>query len=78
MAKIPERRFLRLHQIIGRQSNNGGDIDPLVPVSKTTWYQGIKDGRFPKPCRFLGNSISVWRTTDIAKLIGEPIAKKGQ
>lgn len=36
----------------------------LIPVSKSTWWAGIKKGRFPKPVK-LGARISAWRVQDI-------------
>ena len=41
-----------------------------IPVSRSTWYQGIKDGRFPKPVK-LGVRSSAWRAEDIWRLIEE-------
>lgn len=43
---------------------------PIIPVSRATWYQGIKDGRFPKPIK-LGERIPVWRVEDI-RALAEP------
>ncbi len=55
-----QSRFLRLREVLAP----GGPI----PVSKSTWWAGIKDGRFPKPVK-LGRRISVWRAEDIEHLI---------
>ena len=52
--------LLRLRQIIGPGNP--------IPVSKSTWWQGVKDGRFPKPIK-LGPRVTVWRAEDIAALI---------
>jgi len=38
-----------------------------IPVSKSTWWQGVKDGRFPKPMK-LGKGTTVWRAEDIRAL----------
>ena len=38
------------------------------PVSKSTWWQGVKDGRFPKPVK-LGVKTTAWRVEDIRALI---------
>ncbi len=53
------KRFLRIKQIIGTRENPGP-----VPVSKSTWYAGVKDGRFPKPIK-LGPRTTVWDEEDI-------------
>lgn len=57
---FPSGGFLRLSSII---APNGP-----IPVSKSTWWAGIKDGRFPKPIK-LGPRITVWRVEDIRTLI---------
>lgn len=41
-----------------------------IPVSKSTWWAGVKDGRFPKPLK-LGPRITVWRAEDIERLVSE-------
>lgn len=52
--------FVRLSAII---APNGP-----IPVSKSTWWAGIKDGRFPKPIK-LGPRITAWRVEHIRSLI---------
>lgn len=57
---FPNAGFVRLNQILAPQGP--------IPVSKSTWWLGIKDGRFPKPLK-LGPKITVWRAEDICSLI---------
>jgi hypothetical protein len=57
---LPQTGFVRLQNIIGP----GGPI----PVSKSTWWEGIKSGRYPKPIK-LGPRITAWRVEDIRALI---------
>lgn len=40
------------------------EIIPLIPVSRSTWWAGVKSGRFPKPVK-LGPRTTVWRVEDI-------------
>lgn len=42
-------------------------MPPIVPVSKTAWYQGIKSGIYPAPLH-LGKT-AVWRVSDIRALL---------
>lgn len=65
MNQLPERGFLRLPQIIGNKKRG---IPPVIPVSKSTWWAGVKDGRFPKPVK-LGPRTTVWKVEDIKRLI---------
>ena len=59
-TNFPTTGFVRLSAII---TPNGP-----IPVSKSTWWAGIKDGRFPKPVK-LGPRITAWRVEDIRSLI---------
>jgi len=62
-TQLPETGYLRLWQIIGNDSS-----PPLIPVSKSTWWAGVKTGRYPKPVK-LGARITAWRVEDIRNLI---------
>jgi prophage regulatory protein len=64
---LPEDGFVRLKQIVGDSKANP-PIPPIVPVSKSTWWAGVKEGRFPKAIK-LGARTTVWRVSDIRKLI---------
>ena len=51
---------------------NPGPTGP-IPVSKSTWWAGVRSGRFPKPVK-LGRRITVWRVEDIRALIERGVA----
>lgn len=77
---LPETGFLRLPQIIGDSKRNP-PIPAIIPVSKSTWWAGVRSGRFPQPIK-LGPRITAWRVEDIRELIRESpqaqhIAAKG-
>ena len=82
--QLPETGFLRLSQIVGN-SKAKPPINPIYPVSKSTWWAGVKSGRFPKPVK-LGPRITAWRVEDIRDLIqqdsewaeGETLANKAK
>ena len=59
-SQLPLTGFVRLPGIL---APNGP-----IPVSKSTWWAGIKDGRYPKPVK-LGPRITAWRVEDIRALI---------
>jgi prophage regulatory protein len=63
MDNTADFRFLRLRQIIG-DPRAIPPIQPLIPVSKSTWWQGVKEGRFPEPIK-LSARITVWRASEI-------------
>jgi len=49
------------------------DILSLLPIGKSTWWAGVKSGRYPKPIK-LGPGITVWRSADVRALIENGVA----
>ena len=43
-------------------------IPSIIPISKSHWWAGVKDGRFPQPVK-LGPRTTVWRASDIQAVI---------
>ena len=54
---LPETGFVRLPEVL-----------KVFPVSKSTWWAGVKDGRFPQGVK-LSEKITAWRVEDIQALI---------
>jgi prophage regulatory protein len=67
-ASLPESSYLRLAQIIG-DATTTPPTPALIPVKKSSWWAGVKSGRYPQPVRTLGARITVWRVEDIRALI---------
>lgn len=67
MRHLPEVGLLRLSDIIGDPRANPPK-PPIIPVSKTTWYEGVKAGRFPRPVLLTANTRG-YRVKDILALI---------
>jgi len=63
----PVEGFLRERQILGDPFATP-HMPALIPVSRSTWWRGIKEGRFPAPVK-LGPRITAWRADDIVALI---------
>jgi len=59
-ALDPGGRLLRLKQVLSR-----------IPISRSAWYSGIKNGKYPKPVK-LGLRISAWREEEIEDVIRNP------
>jgi prophage regulatory protein len=59
-TSLPQTGFLRLNSILGPRGP--------IPVSKSTWWAGVKAGRFPAPVK-LGPRTTCWRVEDIRALI---------
>lgn len=66
-ASLPDLGFLRLRQIIGDKKASP-PVAPLYPVSRSSWWAGVKDGRYPAPVK-LGPRTTAWRATDIRALL---------
>ena len=49
--------FMRLTQVLS-----------LIPISKSSWWAGIRTGKYPKQIK-LGEKTSVWRAEDIKALL---------
>jgi hypothetical protein len=59
------QRFYRIWDVIGNRKRG---IPGIIPMSRASWYQGIKNGRFPKPVK-LSEKSSAWRSEDIDALV---------
>ena len=68
-STLPECGFVRLHQIIGDPKADP-PIPPVIPVGLSTWWTGVKSGRYPQPIK-LGPRTTAWRVEDIRRLIDE-------
>ncbi len=54
MSNLEKESLLRLPQVL-----------KIIPISKSAWWQGCKDGRYPKPIK-LGPRTTVWKASDIS------------
>ena len=54
---LPETGLVRLPTVLR-----------YIPVSKTTWWLGVKTGRFPQPTK-LGPRTTCWYAEDIWDII---------
>jgi prophage regulatory protein len=67
MFELPESGYLRLTQILGDKKSNP-PVPPIIPIGKSSWWAGVKSGRYPKPVK-LGPRTTAWRIEDIRHLI---------
>jgi prophage regulatory protein len=64
---LPETGYVRLSQIVGNLKADP-PIPPIIPVSKSTWWAGVKSGIYPRPVK-LGPRVTVWHIEDIREFI---------
>jgi prophage regulatory protein len=67
---LPETGYVRLSQIIGNPKADP-PIPPIIPVSRSTWLEGVKTGRYPQSVK-LSPRVTAWRVSDIRALIENP------
>lgn len=60
--------LLRLSQIIGDKNANH-PIPAIIPVSRSTWWAGVKIGRFPKPVKIGQGRATFWLAHEIYALV---------
>ena len=81
MQNTTDERLLRVEEILGLSaakekkaakdsaSNTSSDSQkPLIPISRASWYNGVKSGRYPLGVK-LGPHMIAWRWSDIQSLI---------
>lgn len=56
---LPSEGFVRLETVLS-----------VFPVSRSAWWAGVRDGRFPKPIK-LGPRTTAWHVADVRHLIEE-------
>ena len=56
-TSLPETGFVRLKTVL-----------QVIPVSPSTWWNGVKSGKYPKPIK-LGPNTTAWKAEDIRELI---------
>lgn len=67
MHDLPTTGYVRLRQIIGDRTATP-PIPALIPISKSSWWAGVRTGRYPAPIK-LGPHTTAWRVEDIRALI---------
>lgn len=67
-SELPSTGYLRLRDIIKPHGP--------IPIGRSSWYQGIRAGRFPRPV-MLGPKLPAWRVADIQRLIDEGVGPYG-
>ena len=55
---LPSTGFVRVPQILAH-----------IPISRSSWWAGVKSGKYPAPLKTLGANITAWRVEDIHSLI---------
>lgn len=74
VEQIPAAGFLRDRQIVGDPKANP-PIPAILPIGRSTWWAGVRSGRFPKPVK-LGPRTTAWRASEIRDLV-ERLSREG-
>lgn len=57
IQELPQTGLLRIKQVLR-----------FIPVSRSTWWQGVKEGRYPKPLK-LSKRVTCWRASEIRAIV---------
>jgi prophage regulatory protein len=68
--------LLRLKHIIGDEKAEP-PIKPIIPISKTAWWKGVADGKYPQPIK-ISEKVTVWRSDHIEALVEQLCANQQQ
>ena len=63
---LPSEGFVDTKQIIGDRKNH---IPGVLPISPSTWYEGIKTGKYPKGIKH--GARTLWPVEQIRKMLDE-------
>ena len=55
-------RLLRLKQILGDPKADP-PVEPIIPISKSSWWDGISRGKYPKPIKLGENTTCLLYTS---------------
>jgi len=57
LQELPHTGLLRIRQVLR-----------FVPVSRSSWWAGVKSGIYPKPLK-LSERVTCWKAVDIRNLV---------
>ncbi|TXH12058.1 MAG: AlpA family phage regulatory protein [Hyphomicrobiaceae bacterium] len=57
--EFPRTGLVRLKQILAPRGP--------IPVSRSTWWEGVRNGKFPKPVK-ISTRATAWRAEDVRRL----------
>ena len=60
-------KLLRVRDIVRCNKNSSFGY---LPISKSAWWQGVAEGKFPQPIK-LGPKTTCWRESEILALINK-------
>jgi hypothetical protein len=63
LSKVDPNALYRLRHIVRTKTNPV----PIIDLSPSTWWAGVKSGRFPQPVR--NGGMTFWRGSDLLALI---------
>ena len=67
MSAFEKTALVRVRQIVGDPKVEP-PVPALIPISKSSWWAGVRAGKYPKPIK-LGPRTTAWKLSDIVKLI---------
>ena len=63
---MPRTGLVRLKQILAP--------DGPIPVCASTWWAGVRSGRFPKPIK-LGKRVTAWKAEEVWAVVEKGVVR---
>ncbi len=67
VESLTEQALYKLTDIIGNPKANP-PTKPIIPVSRSTWERGVRNGTYPPPI-YLGERTPAWRADDLKRFL---------
>lgn len=64
-CSLPETGYVRIAAIVGQKKHG---IPGVIPVSKSTLWEWVRQGKFPAPVK-ISSRITCWKIEDIRAFI---------
>lgn len=65
--KLQVTGYYRIWHIVG-DSKAEPPIPAILPISRSTFLNGVKSGKYPRPVK-LGERTTAWKVSDISDLV---------
>ncbi len=65
MIQSQNDRLVRISEVVGNPKHGQPG---LLPISRSAWWAGVKDGRYPQPIK-LGAKTTCWKLSSVLALL---------
>ncbi len=73
--RLPAEGFVRVKQLCNRKGKDGRIIYGILSISKSSFWAGLREGRFPLNPIKLGKRTTAFKVDDVRRLINGEAAQ---